>query len=83
MQAVRQDHRATWQKRYWPVKTRFLIRNQTVRLKSEIHEMALCQSGAPAHRTNEKLDFTAGILTGAENSLPPVSDIDDAEVVND
>ena len=33
--------------------------------------------------TNEKLDFTAGILTGAENSLPPVSDIDDAEVVND
>ena len=33
--------------------------------------------------TNEKLDFTEGILTGVENSLPPVSDIDDAEVVND
>ena len=50
-QAVRQDHHVTWQKRYWPVKTRFLIRNQTVHLKSGIHEMALRQSGAPTHRS--------------------------------
>ena len=33
--------------------------------------------------SNEKLDFTSGILTGAETSLLPVPDIDDAEVVND
>jgi hypothetical protein len=29
------------------------------------------------------LDFTAGILTGSESSLPPVTNIDDAEVVDD
>ena len=45
LQAVRRDHHATWQKRYWPVETRFLIRNQTVHLKSGIREMALRQSG--------------------------------------
>jgi hypothetical protein len=29
------------------------------------------------------LDFTAGILTGSESSPPPVTNIDDAEVVDD
>ncbi|MDC0604356.1 heme biosynthesis protein HemY [Amylibacter sp.] len=33
--------------------------------------------------TNEMLDFTAGILTGSEISPPPVTNIDDAEVVDD
>ena len=36
-----------------------------------------------AKLTNEMLDFTAGVLTGSESSPPPMSKIDDAEVVDD